>query len=69
MASGFSLSDIGTGGGSGAKVGGTGGGRDDKIDLYGGACDVGDGDAVGGIMGCADPFVGVREAKTGVTGE
>lgn len=33
MASGFSLSDIGTGRGSGANVGAAGGGKDEDIEL------------------------------------
>lgn len=80
IASGFSLSDIGTGGGSGAKVGGIGGGRDELegCEGCGGTCCggtrvVGDGDLGGGSIGC-DPLeggfgTGVRWVKTGVTGE
>lgn len=75
IASGLSLSEIRTGGGGpGAKVGGARGGKDDGFGGIGGTCDVGEGDVVGGTMGCVVPFVegfwtGARWANTGVTGE
>jgi hypothetical protein len=68
IASGFSLSEIGTGGGSGLYTGGLAGGGGCEW-VFGGACDVGEGDRGGGTTLGSLEATGARCAKSGVTGE
>lgn len=69
IASGFSLSEIGMGGGSGLKTAGAAGGRGGRYEGVSGAWLVGDGDKGGGMIVASLDATGSRWANSGVTGE
>jgi hypothetical protein len=68
IASGFSLSEIGTGGGSGLKTGGFAGGGGDRYICWEVGL-VGEGDRGGGTIVAFCAATGSSWANTGVTGE